>query len=421
MSTTGRPQGPPCHHSILGACRCGASAGASGRACNYTTGLGCGQCHALAHPCRSRWPSPAPLRRLPSLRRPFAKCAKAVPAPALAGSTANFPRSQNPAIISEIASSPLQGMSSLAWLVGATSRGCPPSPLAHAAASIDTWWTLGETLAYGKLEIQGRVRDGLVVDPAVKWIVVRMLTRGRYVRYCDVRRAGDWDLLKASLRRTCQLPSWWSPPWAGHAADVAASRNRGPLLPKEWEHSRSSKRVRRTTPGRTTGTAGSACSRPRSRSPCTATLKNFWAHPLATLQPPGTVRAALPEVGAAPASDNPRRAEEATGQSLDNGSMDSPLPSQQAQAKRRRRPKAKTDLKGGASYQSASSSSGSTPSLFRVISANVTSLFSRDAAVCAIGFGVAFLAETALTARGQEILTVSTSDGGPLCCVGCSR
>eukprot|EP00439_Symbiodinium_sp_Y106_P005783 s14559_g1.t1 len=117
-------------------------------------------------------------------------------------------------------------------------------------------------------------------------------------------------------------------------------------------------------------------------------------------------------VGAAPASDNPRRAEEATGQSLDNGSMDSPLPSQQAQAKRRRRPKAKTDLKGGASYQSASSSSGSTPSLFRVISANVTSLFSRDAAVCAIGFGVAFLAETALTARGQEILTVQLQTEG---------
>ena len=99
------------------------------------------------------------------------------------------------------------------------------------------------------------------------------------------------------------------------------------------------------------------------------------------------MRAALPEVGAAPASDNP-------------------LPFKQTQAKRRRRPKAKTDLKGGASYQSASSSSGSTPSLFRIIAANVTSLFSRAAAVCAIGFGVAFLAETALTARGQEILTV---------------
>ena len=118
------------------------------------------------------------------------------------------------------------------------------------------------------------------------------------------------------------------------------------------------------------------------------------------------MRAALPEVGAAPASDNPRRAKEATGQSLGNGSMDSPSPYKQAQAKRRRRPKAKTDLKGGASCQSASSSSGSTPSLFRIIAANVTSLFSRAAAVCAIGFGVAFLAETALTARGQEILTV---------------
>ena len=68
----------------------------------------------------------------------------------------------------------------------------------------------GRTLAYGKLEIQGRVRDGLVVDPGVKWIVVRMLARGRYVRYCDVRRAGDWGLLRASLRCMCQIPSWWS-------------------------------------------------------------------------------------------------------------------------------------------------------------------------------------------------------------------
>ena len=210
MSTTGRPQGPPCHHSILGACRCGASAGASGRACHYTTGLGCGQCHALAHPCpeavaRSPPPvaEPAPAARLPS-----AKCAKAVPAPALAGSTANFPRSQNPAIISEIAQLSAAGHVSLAWLVERLHADAL-LPLAHAAASIDTWWTLGETLAYGKLEIQGRVRDGLVVDPAVKWIVVRMLARGRYVRYCDVRRAGDWDLLKASLRHTCQLPSWW--------------------------------------------------------------------------------------------------------------------------------------------------------------------------------------------------------------------
>ena len=143
----------------------------------------------LAHSCRSR--------------------AKAVPAPALAGSTANFPCSPNPAIISEIAQLSAAGHVSLAWLVERLHADALLLPLAHAAASIDTWWTLGETLAYGKLEIQGRVRDGLVVDPAVKWIVVRMLARGRYVRYCDVRRAGDWDLLKASLRRTCQLPSWW--------------------------------------------------------------------------------------------------------------------------------------------------------------------------------------------------------------------
>ena len=47
-----------------------------------------------------------------------------------------------------------------------------------------------------------------------------------------------------------------------------------------------------------------------------------------------------------------------------------------------------------------------------VIAANVTSLFSRAAAVCAIGFGVAFLAETALTARGQGILTVQLQKEG---------
>ena len=114
--------------------------------------------------------------------------------------------------------------------------------------------------------------------------------------------------------------------WVGRVADVAASRDRRPLLPKEWENRRSSKRVRRTTPGRTTGPAGSARSRPRSRSPCSATLKNFWAHPPAVPQSPGTVSSApAPEVGAPPASDNQRRVEEATGQSLDNGSMHFPL------------------------------------------------------------------------------------------------
>ena len=39
-------------------------------------------------------------------------------------------------------------------------------------------------------------------------------------------------------------------------------------------------------------------------------------------------------------------------------------------------------------------------------------LFSRAAAVCAIGFGLAFLAETALTAQGQEILTMQLQREG---------
>ena len=140
---------------------------------------------------------------------------------------------------------------------------------------------------------------------------------------------------------------------------------------------------------------GSARSRPRSRSPCSAILKTLGPSACRATASRCCEFCPTPEVGTAPASDNLRSVEEATGQSLDNGSMDFPLPSKPTQAKRRRRPKAKTDLKGGASCQSTSSSSGATPSLFRVIAANVTSLFSRAAAVCAIGFGVAFLAETA--------------------------
>ena len=189
MSNTGRPQGPPCHHSILGACRCGASAGASGRACNYTTGLGCGQCHASLTPAAL-----VPKQSRPLHWQVLLQTSRAPP------TLPSFLR---------LHSVSAAGHVSLAWLVERLHADALLLPLAHAAASIDTWWTLGETLAYGKLEIQGRVRDGLVVDPAVKWIVVRMLARGRYVRYCDVRRAGDWDLLKASLRHTCQLPSWW--------------------------------------------------------------------------------------------------------------------------------------------------------------------------------------------------------------------
>ncbi|CAE7337918.1 HCc2 [Symbiodinium sp. CCMP2592] len=56
------------------------------------------------------------------------------------------------------------------------------------------------------------------------------------------------------------------------------------------------------------------------------------------------------------------------------------------------------DLKGGAGKHDSKSA-------FRVMVANVTSLFSRVAAVCAVAFSIAFLSETALTPHGQQLLT----------------
>ena len=336
-------------------------------------------------------------------RLPSAKSAQDASTPLPIGSTtaASFPRSQNPALISEIAVLTAAGNAPLAWLVERLHADALLQPLAHAATEVATWRGLGETLAYGKQEIQVRIRDGLITDPAVRWIVVRMLARGRYVRFCDVRRAGGWDILRASLQRACTLPSWWFPPWSGHTAEVAASRSRRPLLPNEW--GRSTKRVRCNSLRRPASSTSQPLPRPRSRPRSAATLKALWA--------PSPAVTTVPVAEACPSA--PPVADVELDRCVPVDSVAEAPPAKSAPAKKRRRPKVKTDLKGGAAGRSSAvPSSGSPSSAFRVIAANVTSLFSRAAAVCAIGFGLAFLAETALTAQGQEILTMQLQREG---------
>ena len=79
------------------------------------------------------------------------------------------------------------------------------------------------------------------------------------------------------------------------------------------------------------------------------------------------------------------------------------VPSPPVQPRVRRRKKgpacapASGDVKGGSSVRKP----------FRLMAMNVTSLFSRVAALCALSFSVALLSETALTGRGQDIITKS--------------
>ena len=158
---------------------------------------------------------------------------------------------------------------------------------------------------------------------------------------------------------------WWSPPWnlpPNHPRSEQ-SRGRRPLLPKEWHRNQDRRRghnsVARNQPPKQ--------SADRSRSREGPPIKH------------GAVAVtAVPEV---PVS----------------------VPVTGGQNRRRKRAKTtKGDLKGGFAKSST----------FRFAALNVTSLFSRIAAVCALAFGLAFISETSLTSIGQDILTQKLQQAG---------
>ena len=357
--------------------------------------------HSVVAEALSRSP-PAVAEPSPAERLPSAKSTQSVGAALPSCVEGNFARSRNPALISEIAQLKAAGNSMLAFLVERLHADALLLPLAHTAADAGAWRCLGRHITYGKQEIQSRLEGDLITDQAVKWLVVRMLARGRYVRFSDLQGTSGWDTLRTCLLRACQVPSWWCPPWDGQHVVSTPSRSRRPLLPKEWQ--RSTRHARSTSVRRQTDQPAPASPRSRSRPKSIASLCNFW--PRATTISPS----ACPVPDAATAAT-------AQGQcsTVGNDAAQAAAPTHDVQpaqktanAKKRRRHRIKADLKGGEPEVQASASRPA----FRVLVANVTSLFSRVAAVCALGFSLAFLAETALTAKGQDILTMQLQKEG---------
>ena len=320
-------------------------------------------------------PEPADQLPLPKSTSQHAQRCRDVPG--------QFPRSTNPQVTEVVAKLRTAGHPDTAWLVERMHADALLLPMVCLAHDAPYWRKLGETLAYSKREVQSHVAEDNIGDDAIQWVVVRMLARSRYNRFADLRGTNDWENLRAHL---CQLnvPNWWRKPWTKLESTNAetASRGRRPLLPNEWRRKPYSQRPH--GPGRhlscyrpLPGLAhNQGCPTSRSRSPLrqTVSASNVQSKPAPLPNEPNERSAELCAC-ARPVTqaDKPSR-------------------------RRRRKTKQAPDLKGG-----DGSSCNSSP--FRVMVANVTSLFSRVAAVCAIAFSVAFLSETSLTPHGQDTLT----------------
>ena len=204
-----------------------------------------------------------------------------------------------------------------------------------------------------------RSKDGsasLFVDPALHWIVVRMLARGRYVQLGDARRAGDWDMLRSSLQRMCATSGWWCPPWSGHAADVAAPNSRRPLL----QGVGSLVQACALCVSRSVVWSSRACPPTRSVDPdVLPTLRSYWAASTSSsiLTVPENAAPVPATAATVPASARSSAKLDAAGRSVSGCTEAIPKVLPKAQAKKRRRAKAGTDRKGGAPCPSSSTRS----------------------------------------------------------------
>ena len=311
----------------------------------------CGGPQAQSFPCGPPPPvvvEPVPSEALPKRK---GKAAEKQGKNALSPQVGSFPRSPNPAIAAEVQRLHSAGLADVAWLFERLHSDAILLPLAHQAQDVGRWKLLAEALAYNNREIQSQIQNESIHSQSVRWLVFRMLQRGRYTRFAAVLAAGQWDLLRQSLA-VCEVPEWWTPPWCRpvnhpHAAQV---RGRPPLLPHEWHRAQSLKR-RRLSAQVAPSLPGAA--RLRSRSPRRSKASCSEASALPVVQPavadaPGTFVV---------------------------------IPNHSVKNKKRRKGKSQVDAKGGGT--------GDGPSLFRVTAMNVTSLFPRVAAACALVFGLA--------------------------------
>ena len=333
--------------------------------CQGQTGM-----QAQSFPCGPPPPvviEPVPSDALPKRKKPVEKQSSnlsSIP-------VGSFPRSTNPAIVAEILRLQTAGFAEVAWIFERLHADSILLPLAQQAQDVGGWKNLGEALTYNSREAQTQLQNDGIHSPSVRWLVFRMLQRGRYNRFASVLAAGHWDLLRQSLA-VCDVPDWWSPPWCRpvHRPHAAQARGRRPLLPHEWHRAQSSKRSRPPVPAAPC-VGGPVRSRSRSRFRDQT----------------------LPVPVAQPAVVGARKVSVA-------------VPTSSVKNKKKRKAKGQADVKGG------ETESGSTPSLFRVAAMNVTSLFSRVAAVCALTFGLACVSETALTGTGQASVTTRLQQSG---------
>lgn len=243
-----------------------------------------------------------------------------------------FARSANPAIVAELARLCADGFHDVAWIFERLHSDALLLPLAHLARDTQFWKLLGDILVYNCREVQSQIQAENIKDPGLQWIVLRLLQRGRYNRFVNLKDGGRLDLLQKSVQ-VCEVPTWWSPPWLRSVAQSRSAQSRGrPLLPCEWTYTRK-----------------------RAASPVERTCQQSCS------------ALSLPQAPSPPVQPRVRRRKK--GPACGSG-----------------------DVKGGSSS-------------FRLMAMNVTSLFSRVACLCALTFSVALVSETALTSRGQDILT----------------
>ena len=211
--------------------------------CQGQTGM-----QAQSFPCGPPPPvviEPVPSDALPKRKKPVEKQSSnlsSIP-------VGSFPRSTNPAIVAEILRLQTAGFAEVAWIFERLHADSILLPLAQQAQDVGGWKNLGEALTYNSREAQTQLQNDGIHSPSVRWLVFRMLQRGRYNRFASVLAAGHWDLLRQSLA-VCDVPDWWSPPWCRpvHRPHAAQARGRRPLLPHEWHRAQSSKRSRPPVP-----------------------------------------------------------------------------------------------------------------------------------------------------------------------------
>ena len=146
---------------------------------------------------------PVPSEALPKRK---GKAAEKQGKNALSPQVGSFPRSPNPVIAAEVQRLHSAGLADVAWLFERLHSDAILLPLAHQAQDVGRWKLLAEALAYNNREIQSQIQNESIHSQSVRWLVFRMLQRGRYTRFAAV-------------------PDWWSPPWCRpvnhpHAAQV---------------------------------------------------------------------------------------------------------------------------------------------------------------------------------------------------------